>query len=751
MLLVSCGGIKEVTESTSHFDEYAYIGEFVRLHDDIESIQASIIHNNRFYYCFVEYTADYNMLLIFVSVSIDDTDIQYIRIPLDFYVEVAGFSIKDDDTIALVAKEFNYTQTEISKVIFYAEYDYSGKELYRKNYKHDFLKSDSIFDNSYAVITESGNIALTLRDDNNSMYLYIFNTTEDAVNELELKSISRKSIALLQDERVFAIDSDNAVTVLREIDFKAKDWGKAYPVAGNSDMNLFAAGGLAYDFLLSDWQHLYGYTIETGEQMKILSWMECGFTEARYSQIGALDDGRITIQYSESYGGGTPVQELFVLNTVLRAGLPEQIVITLGGIWVTSEIKSVVAAFNRAHLNYRIDIIEYTELGLGDDWESNWRHGHSLLQTELMTGRGPDIIYDQEIKAAFLNTTLDLYPFIDADPQFDRVDFFPNMLAALENRDGTLSMLSNHFAVTTIVGTAESVGHITSWTPAQLLSIVEQSQNMEYPLGFHQSKTRFVMSFLLYSGANFINMDIYGVDLDNDAFIHILETAKMLPEDNYSLGGGRPGELTRLLEANQILSTVRLTEILDFRIMSEYLGDSMIILGMPSNAGGMHALSQSSLLGINAASQHSDVAWEFIRGFLLPSAKVNNWQGFPLRIDLFEALIKDAKTPILGLDENGNTVEVPLLGMFMSTSMSLSSGDLYNLKIYALAEEQAESLRNIIESAKSRMRFLEPSLTDLISEDLNTYFAGSRTVQETVRIMQNRIATYLSEQELINR
>ena len=101
--------------------------------------------------------------------------------------------------------------------------------------------------------------------------------------------------------------------------------------------------------------------------------------------------------------------------------LDNRIVLTIGGIFIPHDIRLAVSEFNRASGTHRIEFIEY----IADDasWE-HWAEGFMRLQLEIMAGHGPDIIYDQFGWMANHELVLDLYPFIDADAQINRSDFF---------------------------------------------------------------------------------------------------------------------------------------------------------------------------------------------------------------------------------------------------------------------------------------------------------------------------------------
>ena len=84
-----------------------------------------------------------------------------------------------------------------------------------------------------------------------------------------------------------------------------------------------------------------------------------------------------------------------------------------------------------------------------------------------MAGNMPDILSVAESipyrQLAAKGLLEDLYPYIDADEQLSRSDFFPNVLSAME-LDGKLYAACAGFAVETAVGASSVVGDTPGWT-----------------------------------------------------------------------------------------------------------------------------------------------------------------------------------------------------------------------------------------------------------------------------------------------
>jgi len=206
-------------------------------------------------------------------------------------------------------------------------------------------------------------------------------------------------------------------------------------------------------------------------------------------------------------------------------------------------------------------------------------------------------------------------------------------------------------------------------------------------------------------------------------------------------------EILRMQEGQQLLSMVTFASPDKYQAFTDTFEDS-IFLGVPTANGGVNIIIPYSQIGIGAATEHADAAWEFLRTFLLPSAAdfsrdFSGDIGFPIRIDLYNELIEDAKTPRTYLGETGKEVEYPreVLNVYDGTG---------RVELYAMSDETANGLRALIESAVSLERGMGDELWEVIEGDLADFFSGVRTAEETARIIQNRAERWLSEQELLS-
>ena len=152
--------------------------------------------------------------------------------------------------------------------------------------------------------------------------------------------------------------------------------------------------------------------------LSIINWAESIGVPVGLGNVTFLPDGRIlftTTNYEYSVDGSYISRtELITLNRTPRDELPEKITLTLAATWwLSPEITSAIAEFNRTNAFYRIETIM-----LEPGWHTQ-ADDFSRLALDITTGNGPDIIDASHLpfdQWAARGMFVDLYELIDADP-----------------------------------------------------------------------------------------------------------------------------------------------------------------------------------------------------------------------------------------------------------------------------------------------------------------------------------------------
>jgi len=741
ILLTSCVKPQDVSDDslyelditfeikTDFFDSYKYqtISHTLSLAD--YRLQSMQVHEERIYMCVIRGNYEEQQTAVIINMAIDGSAKQQIEVQITPFAQIVGFNVNGDGNFALLITENNDKKT----VLFY-EYDHEGNELLYRDFSSFFQTNFQHREIEKATIS-NGKIAVYIR---NSLEPEIYLLCVDNEQPTILKPNSTfhllGGIVELNDDMLAFIDINKEDYFLREINLSGKVFGKTLPVAPRNTYFLFPTNNSSqYDVLMSDGIKLYGYNTDTNEQTVLLEWVETGISGVIY--VGELADGRLSIL--------TWDMKLYTLTPISREILDIRNTITIGGIYIPHELRLAVSRFNRTSDTYEIEILEYA-----DEYATfeQWPGGFMRLQLDLMTGKGPDIIFDPVGWMTNHDLLRDLYPFIDVDPDLNRTDFFPNILTSFESVDESLSMIANSFNIQTMVGKTSTVGHIQAWTPSALLLLVEENSHLKNPLGMNINREVLIHKLLKYAGPDLIDWNNHTAYIDSEEFISLLKASALLPkpltlEEILSMPSPADPELL-MIQNEQILEYVLTFSPSSYNILSSVL-EEVVVLGIPTFYGGVNLFEPTWKMGINASSAYPIGAWEFIRNFLLPTAEID-WWNFPLRIDLFEKQIEVLKTPNMGTDGNGNTVEIP----FELELFGEGGHDSVVFDVYALTDDKADEIRKIVNtSVIGNQNVSFQALFDLVDGDIASFFSGMQSAEDTARIIQSRVQRFLDERQ----
>ncbi|MDR2569449.1 MAG: extracellular solute-binding protein [Oscillospiraceae bacterium] len=728
------------------FDAYLYTPEIMYTTYIADLIHTTTIHEGLIYFAYVinDYDELTPLTIVVESMLSDGTQVTRVEIPIYYDdVSIVTLNITDQNHIALIITGVKLVDTEFESTIYYLEYTLFGAEIKQSNLTNIISRSINRFPILNALITQDKNIVLLIMEDGKGN-VYLIDERNTLVGQMEITS--GWSITQLKDGRVVISDVERNIdatrTVLREVDFSTGDWSNTYTVSVESIRNLYPAQSCEdYDLFVDDGIYLYGYNITTGDKTIIFNWLEKRIDFGFRFYLNFIEAGRFSLLISHGdFTDDTWRTEYIVLTQTERKNLQEYEIITLGGVGIKQNLhlQDRINVFNRQNQKYMIQLIDYNDLydGLGDNL-SDFR-----ILIDLMTGNAPDITignlsgFTAMAKRGLL---LDLYPFIDDDPEISRADFFSNILKAIESPDGSLPAISNNFTIETMIGMAKVTEEIQSWTFADLFALVERPENsdLDFVLGQWMTAERFLDTALSVSSQDFINWHDNIANLNSDEFIKLLEVSSRLPNELAPWDRDTfISPVTRMLRGEQLLAVANLGDFSYYQMYSEMLGDDFTAIGFPTEGGRIHLLNMYGY-AISANSKHQDAAWQFIRQFFLPDINSNEYWNFPLRQDLFEELVAEAytKTPIINLDANGNEVE------FWPEQRGQHD---FMVEIKALTEAEERGIRNILES-EFILGFFDDTLTDIMREETPRFFAGDRSAADTARVLQNRVQTYLNE------
>lgn len=150
------------------------------------------------------------------------------------------------------------------------------------------------------------------------------------------------------------------------------------------------------------------------------------------------------------------------------------------------------------------------------------------------------------------------------------------------------------------------------------------------------------------------------------------------------------------------------------------------------NGQSSNVFCANTLLGISAASKHSELAEDFIKLCLGKENQAAIWTGFPVNRAAFEQTFIPNESLV---DENG---------AFSWESMGTPEGKEASFVSYWPDEEQKEEIRNCIEAANTP--YIEDKmLEDAVYEEGGGYLQGMRSLEDALDAIEKRIALYMAE------
>jgi hypothetical protein len=141
-----------------------------------------------------------------------------------------------------------------------------------------------------------------------------------------------------------------------------------------------------------------------------------------------------------------------------------------------------------------------------------------------------------------------------------------------------------------------------------------------------------------------------------------------------------------------------------------------------------------------SAAKNKDGAWEFLKGYInYPGPPeqpnyISSGNSFFLSNKLNAELAEKAKENQYYIDENGNKHEWGNTQYIGGQNIEVPNNtDADNAVIYDLLDEISTISRSDI------------NIWNIIVEDTDIYFAGKKSAEETAKLIENRVSTYLAE------
>lgn len=439
------------------------------------------------------------------------------------------------------------------------------------------------------------------------------------------------------------------------------------------------------------------------------------FSENSSSEYATVENGSSENTSAESISDESNTDE----RTILTLGLihPEDF----------PELLTAIEEFNSLNENLQVEVIDYYEEGSYYGYDE----GALQLSLDIVQGKAPDIFFtglvDYEAMAG-LGVFANLYDLMEQDETFEKEMLLTNVLEAYEI-GGRLYSIAPAFRLTSLWGGSSLVQGRYGVSMDELVRILEEeggSINSIYGLMSEEPVLTTLCTLYMDS---FIDWNNSTCNFENEEFYQLLEFAR---EYNYTGGYGAEGQKAGIISGEELLSYGIISSVADYQIQCELYGEKVEFIGCPTTTGsGTMAYYSGVELGINAAGQHQQEAWEFVKYYILNGY---SGSGFPVVQELYEEVMAQAMEDNLVNSADTGTTEVMWKASYDST-----------IFVYKASQEDVDAVRTIISRVDGKQRY-HTEIQAIVTEEADSYFSGQKSMEDVAALIQNRVSLYLAEQ-----
>ena len=426
-------------------------------------------------------------------------------------------------------------------------------------------------------------------------------------------------------------------------------------------------------------------------------------------------------------------------------------------------VQGAVKRFNAAHEDVQIEVRDYSD-----------ENGPQRLLTELMLGQVPDVMemyrlgegnsdrawnynpinragrpegeylmpYRQLTQKGYLE---DLWPYIENDPELGREGVLEAPLRAAEINGG-LYMIFPEVSVTTLIGPQHIVGDRSGWTLEELMETFSSMPEDSTILRYDATRSDMFFGLFLPSLEQYVDWETGQCSFDSEGFREILTFLEAFPSEFETTLSQETvdAEIAERMVGGKQMLEVRSVELLrDISSMDLTFLAPASIVGFPTTDGGLGSYfnPHGARLAMSSACGNKEAAWDFIRQIIA--------KKYDYKMVMEMCRMRQIHIPVVRktfeLTCENDMREVPFwLGRDGPNHAYYHDGPTYDIE--TPDEDDLQRYEALINNT-TRLYWPDDALSELIWEAIGPYFAGDRTLDDTIGLLGNRVGLYLNEQK----
>lgn len=562
----------------------------------------------------------------------------------------------------------------------------------------------------------------------------VYSLTGELVKSIDVSSADLGQLFLLRDGSLASILYGDTNMDLVKINLETGEISDKIAIPYNG-YNFAHYAGVYCDFILVDSNGVYTYNIGDESHKKIMDFVDSDMASNTCYSIMQLTEESF---FAWTFDDATGESMCGVFTKVDPATIKDKEVLTLGVLWMDSDVRKRVVEFNKASDTYRIRVEEYSQYNTAEDYSV----GLSRLNTDIASGNAPDImcLTGEMPVESYMSKGLfvDLKTFVENDPELNIQDYSPEVIEAF-SQDGKWYQMVPSYFLYTVFGKAADVGEEPGITFEELKALRDK-KGEDVQIFSERTKMSVLNDAIMMNSDEYINWETGECFFNTPEFISLLEFANEFPSEiDYESLYNDPTywekQETLFRDGKALLQPYTIANFTDFLYCEDgTFGEQVTAVGFPVNKGTGNAYMCNFAFAISAKSKHQDVAWDFLRYYLTDEFQDSLEYGWPIKLSSLDKRVKKAQERPYYEDGNGNKVEYD---------------DTYyiggmEIVLEPLTQADCDRVLSFLKSADHVYNY-DRNILSILEEECAAYFEGQKSVKEVADIIQSRVHIYVNE------
>lgn len=513
----------------------------------------------------------------------------------------------------------------------------------------------------------------------------------------------------IQDEEVFAINEERTAAIAYSIATGEKN--REIPLESASSFTTLAAGQDGAVYMLNAngiCRAVKGGT--TWENIVDGSLTSLSMPSYYDNKLIVGDNTDYFVCSKNDEGGNCFMQ--YVYDETVSA--EPSIALSVYALQDSAVVRQAAVEFQRQHPDVRITF----RIAMGEDSGTTAADNIRALNTELLNNKGADIL---------ILDGMPMNSYIEKGVLEDISDVIVPMAESgeiLENIVENAKTNGKYYAVPTRIGLLTYIGNPEALSASDSLSdLAAYAEKIKEPLFGQISQRAFTREMFSAKANQVINVD---KSLNQEAFTRFLMDLQTISSymEIQEEGSSRYDGFSefRLIEGDGKMMLKELKGLNDSMwatAIKNYIDSDIKLVN--------DAYIPHTIIGINHATEHMDIAKSFLKTMLSESVQASDqYEGFPVNpnaLSRWNNLEKETSMAMTETDDFGN---------------------MTSLVAEWPPEEDRKQLTGFCRQASEEV-IIDTVLVEMILNETNAFFAGEKSAEETAQAVSEKTKAYLAE------